>query len=639
MMQWPRLTPALRATAAAVAALIVAHLLRLENPYWAAMTALIVVQPTRTLLFEKSYYRLAGTAVGSAAAWLLLLQTTSPLALTALLSIWIAACVGIGNLLHGLRSYAALMAACTCAVIAMSGYQNPGQTGDMAFGRVACIVVGILVTTCVTALFTPRHSVDELDLRLREIAGNAVRRLALLTGSAGREAGTELEREILCEAAEIEALLDAGGISASFRSYRRNARNMLGALLSMLAVGRLDAESLAGRQPMQGAASGWSEASTRRLQELATGLDRDPGPEWCRKAKAMAAETTLHLPLLGRALYRLAGALEVVLARHAEDGANDSPLHLIRHRDWQQAGRAAFRGGLVIAAVGLVWSLTGWSKGPLMLMALSIMISIFSNKEHPAKFVGNIFIGAATGSALAVFCRLALLDGVDSFTVTAAVIAPFILLGAYAMQHRRTAIPATDATLFFIFVIQPGVPVTVDAADLAIGAVAMVLGVAAAWIGYTFLVPVDPTLRMRSLLAAVAKDIARMSAQANRDSRVRIRAKLQHRVLRLVALARNFDIAPAAVVSGAISLLALAASIERLREKLEYEELSPQVVRQMRETLGRVARMAQTPPTESRLLQVWADELSALLAPSPPTEEPVDATDEAAAMGNVILLA
>lgn len=171
----------------------------------------------------------------------------------------------------------------------------------------------------------------------------------------------------------------------------------------------------------------------------------------------------------------------------------------------------------------------------------------------------------------------------------------------------------------------------------SIGAVAMVLGVAAAWIGYTFLVPVNPTLRMRSLLAAIAKDISRMSAQANRGSRVRVRGKLQHRVLRLVALARNFDITPAAVVSGAIAVLVLTASIERLREKLEYEELSPQAARQLLETLDRIARMAQTPAVESRLLQVWADELSALLEPSPTAVEADRAPSEGAAMDAVMV--
>ncbi|GAW66154.1 membrane protein [Geoanaerobacter pelophilus] len=635
MMQLPELIPAVRAAVAALAALAVAHLLRLENPYWAAMTALIVVQPTRALLFEKSYYRLIGTAIGSAAAWLLLLQTASPLVLTAALSIWIAACVGVGNLLHGLRSYAALMAACTCAVIAMSGYQNPGHADDLAFGRVACIIIGILVTTCVTALFTPRHSMDDLDRRLTHVTADAVRWLGLL-GCARSQVAAELEQEILREAAEIEALLDAGGMSASFKNHRRNARSLLGALLSLLALGRLDAEPPV-RQERGSAATKLREAWGRQLQELAAGLERAPISEWCRKAKAVAAETALHLPQVGRALYDLAGANEVVLDHGMYDGAKEPAYHLIRHRDRQEAGRAAVRGGLVIAVVGLVWSLTGWSKGPLMLMALSIMISIFSNKEHPAMFVGNIFIGAATGSALAVFCRVVLLDGVSGFTETVAVIAPFILLGAYAMQHRRTVIPATDATLFFIFVIQPGVPVTIAAADLAIGAVAMVSGVAAAYIGYTLLVPVNPAIRMRSLLAAIAKDVARVSANEQGVAPARIRAKLQHRVLRLLALAKSCDTNRAAVVSGAIALLALTASIERLRQKLQHDEFHPEDARQTREKLARISGAARKPPVESCLLHPWAYALSANIAPLPPNQ--AEAEQEPAAMGSEIVLA
>ena len=68
--EWPHVILAARGTVAAVAAvaaLAVAILLKLECPYWAAMTALIVIQPTRGLLLEKSYYRLLGTAAGSVA--------------------------------------------------------------------------------------------------------------------------------------------------------------------------------------------------------------------------------------------------------------------------------------------------------------------------------------------------------------------------------------------------------------------------------------------------------------------------------------------------------------------------------------------------------------------------------------------
>ncbi len=86
-LQRPQLMLAVRGTAAALISLAVAVLLRLESPYWAAMTAIIVIQPTRGLLLEKSYYRLVGTAIGAAAGLLLMLHVTSPLVLTLALSL------------------------------------------------------------------------------------------------------------------------------------------------------------------------------------------------------------------------------------------------------------------------------------------------------------------------------------------------------------------------------------------------------------------------------------------------------------------------------------------------------------------------------------------------------------------------
>ena len=80
------------------------------------MTALIVIQPTRGLLLEKSYFRLVGTAFGAGAGLLILLVTRSPLMISLLLACWLASCVGVGNLLYGLRSYGAMIAGCTCAV-------------------------------------------------------------------------------------------------------------------------------------------------------------------------------------------------------------------------------------------------------------------------------------------------------------------------------------------------------------------------------------------------------------------------------------------------------------------------------------------------------------------------------------------
>jgi uncharacterized membrane protein YgaE (UPF0421/DUF939 family) len=60
-----------RTTIAAVGSLLGARLLRLPEAYWAAITAMIVMQSTLGAALTISWQRLAGTAVGAIAAVLL----------------------------------------------------------------------------------------------------------------------------------------------------------------------------------------------------------------------------------------------------------------------------------------------------------------------------------------------------------------------------------------------------------------------------------------------------------------------------------------------------------------------------------------------------------------------------------------
>jgi uncharacterized membrane protein YccC len=58
---------ATRTTVAALAALLVARLFKLPEAYWAAITALVVMQSTFGAAFTMSWHRFAGTAIGAAA--------------------------------------------------------------------------------------------------------------------------------------------------------------------------------------------------------------------------------------------------------------------------------------------------------------------------------------------------------------------------------------------------------------------------------------------------------------------------------------------------------------------------------------------------------------------------------------------
>jgi len=287
----------------------------------------------------------------------------------------------------------------------------------------------------------------------------------------------------------------------------------------------------------------------------------------------------------------------------------------IRHRDWQEARRAAARSVLAIAAVGVTWSVTGWAQAPMMLIATSIMVTIFSTKEHPASFVGQIFLGAATGSALAVFCRTVLLAGVTSPFLTVAVLAPFMFIGVFAMTQRRTAIPATDATLFFIFIAQPGVSVNVAPHDLALGAVAMVMGVGSVWIAYRYLIPINPALRLRSLLRAIMGDLEILALADPPKIVGQLQARMQHRVICLVAMATRHDSDHLTQVEGGVAALAIARSIQRLREVLDSGKLSSDRAGIIREMLLSLSCLSQRQGDAAQVLENAANALYEVLDP------------------------
>ena len=615
--QRPHMVTAMRSTAAALTALAAAELLGLACPYWAAMTALIVIQPTRGLLLEKSFYRLLGTAVGSSAGLLLLLYTRSPMLITLALCLWIALCVGIGNLLYGLRSYASLMAGCTGVIIAMSGYQNPPHLYDIAFGRVACIIVGIIFATLVTALFTPRQSRAEFIARLNRVTAASVIWLALLLRQGRSNDLAQSEHDLLTEIAEIESQLDTlGAGSPHFKKQARQIRSLITSLLSLLAVGRLAGAQLTGHNALDRRHGHWEGLLASHLEGLSESLECSMPGQQASKMMAIATEAKSHLPLLGETLTDIVTSLQKVLAdsntlTDAPEGPPVNPFH--RHRDWREACRAAIRAALAIAAVGVTWSVSGWAQGPLMLMATSIMISIFSTKEHPAAFVGNIFTGAAIGSAVAVFCRTVLLQGVTSPLLSGVIVAPFLLIGIYAMTQRRTAIGATDATLFFIFTTQPGVPVAVVPYDLALGAIAMVMGVASAWIAYRYLIPINPALRLRSLLLAIMGDLEFLASTESLKPTWKVQARMQHRVIRLVVTATKYDSEYLTLIEGGVAALATAKSIQHLRELLERGKPSSDSSKIIRDALSSLSRLRQRQGNPPQVLEYAANTLFAIL--------------------------
>jgi uncharacterized membrane protein YccC len=609
--EWPHIILAARGTLAALLALAVAVLLKLECPYWAAMTALIVIQPTRGLLLEKSYYRLVGTAVGSVAGMLMLLSSRSPVMLTILLALWLAVCVGAGTLQYGLRSYGAMVAACTAAVIAMAGYNNPPHLHDLVFGRIACIVIGIVVSTTVTLFFTHRRSKRELLDRLRAVTMANIEWVALLVRGGEEKTLLAQRQDILVEIADIEGSVDAAWAgSLDLKRRKRQVRDLIVSLLALLETGKLAGDRLV-RQDSGSAP--WRESLARHLEDVALHLAEQGStrPD-AAEIRSVLSETRVHAPLLAETLAELINALQLVVDEwDTTTPKTERPAssRFIRHRDWQEAGRAAVRAAAAIAAVGVVWHFTAWEGGPLMMMATSIMVSIFSTHDRPSVMLSHIFCGASLGVAAAFLCRLLLLPGTSAALAQAAIIVPFLMAGMVALAHRRTALGAMDYMLFFLFVMQPGLPAVPAPASFVAGGFACLGGIAVAILAFRFLLPIDPARRLRSILIAIVHDLNTMAATDSLLPVEKCRARTHHRVLRMLANARKLDHDLSVIVEGGLATLAIGRYLQRLRETELREGISLASSGAIRETRLRLSAVI---PRPGEILPVLED-VSAML--------------------------
>ncbi len=597
--QWGNILFAFRATTAAICALVAAELLNLECPYWAALTALIVIQPSRGLIFEKSVYRLVGTGIGSLAGLLLVLNFHSPLTLTLALALWVGSCVAIGSVSYGLRSYGCMMAGMTCAVIAMSGVLNGSQFHEIAFARVVCIVIGISVATAITAFVTPKRTLAEVSQRLNHLSTETISWLGWQFREGNGDSSAKKEQELLIELAEIESLIDvvlAGSLHS--RQEIRQTTNLISALLNLLGAGCLLSKQKAATpgqftpQQLQ-----LSDRLADQLRQLAEHQD-------CELAKQCLAELTETIrqlkseqPLLQLSLTEVAASLHRVLQnRHLLcKGLDTDRSVFVRHRDWREGIRAALRAAVMIAGAGALWTFFDWHYGPLSIMALSIMLTIFATKDHPAHLMRHVLAGATIGALAAIVCRMYLLPGHPAATVEYLTMTPFLLTGIWCMTQKRTAMAATDGTFIFLLTLQPGMITQVRPFDMAFGALAMLLGIGSSWLAYRYLFPINPAMRMRALLDSTSKDLQLLALGQKPSTLLRIEARMKHKIIRTVIMAKHYDTNYVSFIDGGLLALAVMTSFQQLRKLFENQDVPDTARAILRKALTAIEDARQQP--------------------------------------------
>jgi uncharacterized membrane protein YccC len=153
-MRGPRAILAIAAALAVGVAIVLALALRLQDVYWAGISAFVCMQTSQPASLQKGLHRILGTVLGAVAA----LICFPPIAFDHVATMLLLFCAGslaIAGSLVSRHSYAWLLGGITAIMVVLGALDDPGRALNIAVYRSAEIILGTSVALVISKSFLP----------------------------------------------------------------------------------------------------------------------------------------------------------------------------------------------------------------------------------------------------------------------------------------------------------------------------------------------------------------------------------------------------------------------------------------------------------------------------------------------------
>lgn len=443
----------------ALVSLWIAMRLGLGKPYWAMATAFIVAQPLAATVTSKAIFRVVGTLVGAAITVLLIPNlVNAPELLCAALAIWVGGCLYISLLDRSPRSYVALLAGYTAAIIGFPAVSQPLTVFDIALSRSEEIIIGISVSALISRLLFPQHLGPVLSMRLS----------AWMT-TAGQWAGDVLRQRVADEglrqdrsklaADTVDMILmtthlpydttDARYTTGMVRQLQQHMIALL-PVLSGIEDRLSDLRELpSGAEHLPAAIAAWIEegpmgpdpvgaALLARIEALEQSFVDDRGQWQSLVLLNLTERLRSFIELWANARQMLRALMEERTCRpHYRRATARYGGSTSLHADHQLAAMAGATAALAILVTCLFWISTGWNEGTGAAVMAAIFSSLFAFLDNPVPLMRKLTrltVVATVVAGLVVFGAAPL---VDSFQGLMLIFVPFLLISGVLMAMPR----------------------------------------------------------------------------------------------------------------------------------------------------------------------------------------------------------
>jgi uncharacterized membrane protein YccC len=456
---------------AALLALWIAFSIGLPRPYWAMLTVYITAQPLTGALRSKALFRVLGTALGGAAAVVIVPTfVNAPPLMALVMAGWVGFCLYLSLLDRTPRAYVFMLAGYTAAIIGFPSVTAPQAIFETALARVEEITVGIVCATLVHTIVFPRDVGRVLTARIAGFLKDSQAWMADALAGHRSGAGPRERRQLAADITELHIAathlpfdtaqlpLRAGTVRAleSRLAYMVPLISALEDRLAQLgrrgkALSRLLDDVAAWAVAWAGAGRDAEQAA--RLRERCRALTPAIGARSHWKT-LLTVSILVRLEELIQALQDSRDLADVASGDRREiDGRLKTLLREPQKRRLHlDHGMAALSGlALMIAVLACctLWIATAWPEGAVAAMMAGVFSAFFAAQDDPAPALGTLLIWIVLGIPAAALYLFLILPMIDGFAMLALALAPALLTIGYFMASPRWGLPAMAMLLGF----------------------------------------------------------------------------------------------------------------------------------------------------------------------------------------------
>jgi len=657
-----------RTTIAALLALYLAYALDLDSPFSAALSVLIVSNPVHGMVWSKSLYRIVGTLIGAVMAVILsALFIQSPELFLLALGIWMGLCVAASTLLRSFRSYGAVLAGYTVAMIAFPILPNaPDSLFSLMTARVSAVLVGIGCSALLGSLLTNRTAGRRLEQKLRATLRALADHLRRALGPGEWGEGEAQAQALRAEITAVEGLVEfAAAEGTEMAGLVESQRGSLVAMLASLTAAAATHDALEQIRLERGALSGEGDGGlgegdvglgegdgglgegetgparaelsplidllSARLEDLSDALVGQERQELAATITGLLTDLVglkgqLQDSLRGqdftalRAFDRLDDLLDDLtialrgLMALAEGKGGGPRIRLSFHIEWRWACINGVRAALAVWLAGFLWIVTSWSSGAMMVGAVIPNVALLSLRDRPDRDTLEFVKGISLAIAVDFLYLLYVLPHITGFPLLALALGLPLFWGSLQTCRPSRAFIGLGFVVFFLTLTAPGNAMRYDLSSFLNNSLAVLSGTLLTSLVHRLVLPVDPRFHIRALLTDIRRDLRRLAGPGALIPATVWESRMHDRLMRLTSRLRQIAAPAEDLLSGSHGALRMGREILRLRRLLADLPPMPGVAPAAAAALRALGDMSEDPQRAMRACRLAAGRLLRLSA-------------------------